>query len=85
MISKEFLPAFHGVTGTGPTNSAIFPRYLQVNPIGLLWMAVLMTQMVRKGLTIHTGTRLMLLSLFWHFLDIVWINIFTFVYLMGVL
>lgn len=50
---------------------------------GLLWMAVLMIQVLRRGLTGSTVKRLTLLSLFWHFLDIVWIFIFTIVYLMG--
>jgi cytochrome o ubiquinol oxidase subunit 3 len=51
---------------------------------GLTWITVLFTQIVRRGLTVHTTRRLMLFSLFWHFLDIVWIFIFTIVYLMGV-
>jgi cytochrome o ubiquinol oxidase subunit 3 len=50
---------------------------------GLIWILVLAAQLWRKGLTIHTSRRLSLLSMFWHFLDIVWIFIFTFVYLMG--
>lgn len=51
--------------------------------IGLLWMAVLVIQAVRRGLTSATIRRLTLLSLFWHFLDIIWIFIFTIVYLVG--
>lgn len=51
---------------------------------GLIWVSVLMAQVARKGLTPHTTRRLTLFSLFWHFLDIVWIFIFTIVYLMGV-
>jgi cytochrome o ubiquinol oxidase subunit 3 len=51
---------------------------------GLLWMGTLMVQTVRRGLTAGTKRRLALLSMFWHFLDIVWIFIFTFVYLLGV-
>jgi cytochrome o ubiquinol oxidase subunit 3 len=52
---------------------------------GLLWMGVMMVQVVRKGLTQPMVRRLTMLSLFWHFLDIIWIFIFTIVYLMGVL
>lgn len=52
---------------------------------GLLWMLVMMYQVVTKGLTGTNNRRLMCLSLFWHFLDIVWICVFTVVYLMGVL
>ena len=50
---------------------------------GLLWIAVLMAQIIPRGLTVHTFKRLVCLSLFWHFLDVVWIFIFTIVYLMG--
>ena len=52
---------------------------------GLIWIAVLAGQMLKKGLTVHTTRRLTLLSMFWHFLDVVWIFIFTLVYVLGVL
>jgi len=52
---------------------------------GLIWMAVLMFQIKKKGLTATNSTRLSCLSLFWHFLDVVWICVFTVVYLMGTL
>lgn len=51
---------------------------------GLIWILTMMAQVAQRGLTRHTVRRLTLLSLFWHFLDIVWIFIFTIVYLMGV-
>ncbi len=51
---------------------------------GLIWMAVMMFHVQKNGLTTANTGRLMCLSLFWHFLDIVWICVFTFVYLMGV-
>lgn len=50
---------------------------------GLIWIGVLISQIKRRGLNAHVTRRLMLWSLFWHFLDIVWIFIFTFVFLMG--
>lgn len=53
--------------------------------IGSLWMIVLMAQLYWKGLTVFTFRRLIIFGMFWHFLDLVWIFIFTFVYLMGVL
>ncbi|WP_455382835.1 cytochrome o ubiquinol oxidase subunit III [Salinispira pacifica] len=76
--------------GNGPGRSAFLSAFftlvsthgLHVS-IGLLWMAILIVQVFRKGLTEGVGTRLMLLSLFWHFLDIIWIGVFTIVYLMG--
>jgi cytochrome o ubiquinol oxidase subunit 3 len=51
--------------------------------IGLLWMFILMVQVARKGLKQGIIRKLTLLSLFWHFLDIIWIFIFTIVYLVG--
>jgi cytochrome o ubiquinol oxidase subunit III len=50
---------------------------------GLIWMAILMYQVSKNGLTSTNQTRLSMLSLFWHFLDVVWICVFTVVYLMG--
>ena len=52
---------------------------------GLIWMLVLMFQLAKNGLTETNRTRVMCLSLFWHFLDVVWICVFTIVYLMGVM
>jgi cytochrome o ubiquinol oxidase subunit 3 len=51
--------------------------------IGLIWMAVTGWFTLKKGLTHSIRKRLTLLSLFWHFLDVVWIFIFTIVYLFG--
>jgi cytochrome o ubiquinol oxidase subunit 3 len=50
---------------------------------GLVWMGVMFVQLALRGLTAVNRTRLLLLSLFWHFLDIVWIGVFSIVYLMG--
>jgi cytochrome o ubiquinol oxidase subunit III len=52
---------------------------------GLLWMIVMMGQVFWFGVTVFTFRRLVIFSLFWHFLDLIWIFIFTFVYLMGVI
>lgn len=51
---------------------------------GLIWMLILLAKVVRNGLTGGTIRRLTMLSMFWHFLDVIWIFIFTIVYLMGV-
>jgi cytochrome o ubiquinol oxidase subunit 3 len=51
--------------------------------VGLLWMLAMLVKLVRKGFTRATIRRLQMLSMFWHFLDVVWIFIFTIVYLMG--
>ena len=50
---------------------------------GLLWMIVLLVPVMRYGLTPASFKRLMCLRLFWHFLDVVWIFIFSVVYLLG--
>ena len=52
---------------------------------GLIWLATLMTQIQQRGLGPANVRRLTCLSMFWHFLDIVWIGVFTFVYLFGML
>lgn len=51
---------------------------------GLIWMAVMLYQLASRGFTRGVLRRLTMLGLFWHFLDIVWIFIFTVVYLLGV-
>lgn len=53
--------------------------------VGLFWMLVMMTQVFFLGITTTTFRRLVLFNMFWHFLDLVWIFIFTLVYLMGVI
>lgn len=50
---------------------------------GLIWMGGLLVQVFRHGITKITVAKISVLGLFWHFLDIIWIFIFTFVYLMG--
>jgi cytochrome o ubiquinol oxidase subunit 3 len=70
-----FLSAFFTLVGTHGLHIAS----------GLLWMAVLLVKVVRGGLVPATIRKLTLLSLFWHFLDIIWIFIFTIVYLLGAL
>jgi len=50
---------------------------------GIVWLVTLMVQISRGGLIAANRRRLMCLSMFWHFLDVVWIGVFTFVYLMG--
>jgi cytochrome o ubiquinol oxidase subunit 3 len=69
-----FLSAFFTLVGTHGLH--IFA--------GLLWAGVLFAQVVRKKLTNNVFRRLSLFGMFWHFLDIIWIFIFTIVYLMGV-
>lgn len=50
---------------------------------GLIWLVISMVQIQFKGITAGVFRRLICFSLFWHVLDIVWIAVFTFVYLVG--
>lgn len=52
---------------------------------GIIWLVVMLVQLNQRGLHPENQRRLMCLSMFWHFLDVVWIGVFTFVYLLGVL
>jgi cytochrome o ubiquinol oxidase subunit 3 len=76
--------------GNGPQLSGFLSSYFTLVgthglhvTIGLFWMLALMIAITRHGLTRPNMRKLMLLSLFWHFLDIVWIFILTIVYLMS--
>lgn len=70
-----FLTAFFALVGT---------HGLHVT-FGIVWLVTLFFQLGKHGLTPENFRRLSCLSLFWHFLDLIWIFVFTFVYLMGVL
>ncbi len=70
-----FLSAFFTLVGT---------HGLHVS-IGLIWIVVMMAQVLLKGLSAPVASRLMRLGLFWHFLDIIWVVIFSVVYLPGLL
>jgi cytochrome o ubiquinol oxidase subunit 3 len=52
---------------------------------GLLWIGTMMAQIWAKGFKEHIMRRLLCLSVFWHALDIIWVAIFTIVYLIGTL
>lgn len=52
---------------------------------GLVWLFVIALHLLLRGLTPKTKTALICFSLFWHFLDLIWIGIFSFVYLFGTL
>ncbi len=78
--------------GAGPQRSAFLSAFfalvgthgLHVS-FGIVWLITLMFQLGKHGLITENRRRLLCLSMFWHFLDVVWIGVFTFVYLMGVL
>jgi len=52
---------------------------------GLIWIFVMLAQVGRRGLSPENRRRLACLGMFWHLLDVVWIGVFTFVYLLGAL
>jgi cytochrome o ubiquinol oxidase subunit 3 len=52
---------------------------------GMIWMVTLIVQIGQRGLIEANRRRMTCLAMFWHFLDIIWIGVFTFVYLMGML
>jgi cytochrome o ubiquinol oxidase subunit 3 len=52
---------------------------------GLIWLAVMLVQVQQRGLIAENQRRLTCLGMFWHLLDVVWIGVFTFVYLLGAL
>jgi cytochrome o ubiquinol oxidase subunit III len=91
-VSME-INEFRGMiaAGHGPDKSAFLSSFFTLVgthgahvAVGLIWMAVMLGQVAVKGLTSPVQSRLMRLSMFWHFLDIIWIGIFSLVYLMGV-
>jgi cytochrome o ubiquinol oxidase subunit 3 len=52
---------------------------------GLLWLGTMMAQVQAKGFTRMIQNRLLCFNLFWHALDIIWVALFTVVYLLGAL
>jgi cytochrome o ubiquinol oxidase subunit 3 len=86
----EFVHLIH--EGAGPQRSGFLTAFFSLVAthglhvtFGIVWLVTLMTQLAKHGLNPENKRRLMCLSMFWHFLDVVWIGVFTFVYLMGVL
>ena len=86
----EFTHLIH--EGAGPQRSAFLSAFFTLVgthglhvTFGIIWLVTLLFQLGKHGLIPENRRRLMCLSMFWHFLDVVWIGVFTFVYLMGVL
>jgi cytochrome o ubiquinol oxidase subunit III len=86
----EFAHLIH--EGAGPQRSAFLSSFFTLVAthglhvtFGIVWLITLMVQSAKHGLIPENRRRLICLSMFWHFLDVVWIGVFTFVYLMGVL
>ncbi|MFF2877677.1 cytochrome o ubiquinol oxidase subunit III [Gottfriedia sp. NPDC057991] len=75
ITSSAFLTSFFSLVGTHGLHVLV----------GLFWMIGLVIQLSRKGITPVTKRKITMVSLYWHFLDAVWIFIFSVVYLMGVM
>ncbi|MEF3310151.1 cytochrome o ubiquinol oxidase subunit III [Paenibacillus sp. GYB004] len=73
--TSAFLSAFYTLVGT---------HGLHVS-IGFVWMIAIMLQLAKRGITPVTRRKVNVISLYWHFLDAIWIFVFTIVYLMGVM
>ncbi|WP_417681725.1 cytochrome o ubiquinol oxidase subunit III [Roseibium sp.] len=78
--------------GAGPDRSAFLSAFFTLVgthglhvTFGIIWLVTLMVQVSVKGLIPENRRRLLCLSMFWHFLDVVWIGVFSLVYLLGVL
>ena len=78
--------------GAGPQRSAFLSSFFTLVgchgahvTAGLLWLGTMMAQIWNKGFQEHIMRRLLCFSVFWHALDIIWVAIFTIVYLIGTL
>jgi cytochrome o ubiquinol oxidase subunit 3 len=76
--------------GAGPQRSAFLTAFFSLVgchglhvTAGLLWLLTMMAQVYAKGYRADIMRRVMCFSLFWHALDIIWVGVFTMVYLMG--
>ncbi len=73
MQTSAFLSSFFVLLGT---------HGLHVT-LGIGWAILIIIQLLRRGITPVTARKMFIIGLYWHFLDVVWIFIFTFVYLKG--
>ena len=87
---REFISLI--AQGDGPTRSAFLSAFFTLVgchglhiTVGLLWLGTMMAQIFAKGFREDIRHRFLCFSLFWHALDIIWVAIFTLVYLMGAL
>ncbi|WP_311944418.1 cytochrome c oxidase subunit 3 [Halomonas piscis] len=87
------LADFYSMAGDGgvPSRSGWLSAYYALVGLhglhitfGLIWIGVMLVQLGVLGLNDHVKTRLLMLGLYWHFLDLVWIGIFSIVFLAGV-
>jgi cytochrome aa3 quinol oxidase subunit III len=72
-MSSAFGSSFYALVGTHGAHVTF----------GIIWITTLIAQAVRRGITTETAPKLFVSSLYWHFIDVVWVFIFTLVYLLG--
>ncbi|SHF17912.1 cytochrome c oxidase subunit 3 [Seinonella peptonophila] len=72
-MSSAFGSSFYALVGTHGAHVTF----------GIVWISTLMLQAARRGITKETAPKLFVSSLYWHFIDVVWVFIFTLVYLLG--
>ena len=92
-LSIELFEFTHMIAeGAGPQRSAFLSSFFTLVgthglhvTCGLLWLGTMMAQLWAKGWRQHIERRLLCFSIFWHALDIIWVAIFTIVYLIGTL
>ena len=70
-----FLSAFFTLVGTHGAHVSF----------GIIWIGVMLVQVQKRGLIAENRRRLLCLSMFWHLIDVVWIGVFTYVYLLGMM
>ncbi|HKJ94804.1 MAG TPA: cytochrome o ubiquinol oxidase subunit III [Gammaproteobacteria bacterium] len=78
--------------GAGPSRSAFLSSFFALVgthglhvTFGIIWLTTMLVQVGKYGITPDNERRLSCLSMFWHFLDLIWVGVFSFVYLVGVL
>lgn len=72
-MSSAFGSAFYTLVGTHGAHVTF----------GLFWITAVMIQAAKRGITKETAPKLFLSSLYWHFIDVIWVFVFTLVYLLG--
>ena len=89
----EIYEFYHLISeGYGPSRSAFLSAFFALVgthglhvTFGIVWLFALLAQIKKHGLIDANRRRVETLSMFWHFLDVIWIGVFTIVYLMGVI
>lgn len=72
-MSSAFGSSFYALVGTHGAHVTF----------GITWIFILMLQAAKRGITTETAPKLFVSSLYWHFIDVVWVFIFSLVYLLG--